>query len=325
MSAEETAAWPPAALPASTTPTGWAGPVAFVALAIALAWIVAIPVRLTGGLESPWFLPLSILMMLTPGAAALVVARFVDGEPRVWTRLGVVTPGSSWRRVLAWCAIALGVCLAAVVLALPVGAVLGVYPADFVGLSAFRAALDAQLEAAGAPPVEIPVAALLAGQLVTVVVGSVVNTLPALGEELGWRGYLVPRLLRLGTVPAILTSGVVWGVWHAPLLVLGYNYPLAPPGVAIAAMCGMTTVMGAVLAWVRLRSGSVWPAAVGHGTINAAAGLSLVLAQEGATVDTAQATILGWSGWILPAAFVVVLLVRGAFAAPSPSALRGAH
>lgn len=324
MSAQETGTRPPA-VPLGPPPAGWAGPVAFVVLAIALAWLVVIPLRLTGGLASPWFVPLSILMMFTPGIAALVAVRFVDGERRVWARLGVVSPGVPWLRVLAWCAIALGVCLAAVLLALPVGAWLGVYPADFVGLSGLRTLLDAQLEAAGAPPVEIPLAVLLVGQLVNVVIGSVLNTLPALGEELGWRGYLFPRLLRLGAVPAILVSGVVWGVWHAPLLVLGYNYPGASPGVAIAAMCGMATVMGAVLAWVRLRSASVWPAAVGHGTINAAAGFSLVFAQAGATVDTAQATILGWSGWILPAAFVVVLLVRGGFAGPSPNAPRGGH
>ncbi len=207
------------------SPAGRRGPVAFTVLAVALAWLVALPLYLTGGQASPWFLPVSLLVMLTPGVAALMTVRFVDRERRVWTRLGVVTPGGSPARILGWAAVALGVCVAIVLVALPVGALLGVYPADFTGLSGLRAVVDEQLEAVGAPPLEVPVAALLVGQLVNVVIGAVVNTVPALGEELGWRGYLFPRLLRLGTVPALVVSGVVWGVWHAPLLWSGWIVP----------------------------------------------------------------------------------------------------
>jgi len=300
----------PRRTPLGPAPTGWRGPVVFVVVAFGLSWLVALPLYLTGGLASPWFLPVSLLVMWTPGLAALVAVRAVDGERRAWTRLGVVSPGRSPWRIVAWAGIALGVALALVLVALPVGAALGVYPADFAGMSGLRALVDDQLAAAGAPPLEIPLAVLLVGQAVNVVIGAVINTLPALGEELGWRGYLFPRLLRLGTVPAVVVSGVVWGLWHAPLLLLGYNYPGASPLVAVAAMCGMTIVLGGVLAWVRMRSGSVWPAAVGHGAINAAAGFSLLFAQAGATVYTTQATILGWSGWIVPAVLVVVLVAR---------------
>ncbi len=310
MNASVRATVTPRHAPLGPPPAGWSGPVVFTALAMALAWLVALPVHLTGGLTSPWFVPVSLLVMVTPGVAALVAVRFVDRERRVWTRLGAVTPGGSPARILGWAAVALGVCVAMVLVALPVGALLGVYPADFTGLSGLRAVVDEQLEVVGAPPLEVPVAALLVGQLVNVVIGAVINTVPAVGEELDWRGYLFPRLLRLGTVPAIVVSGVVWGLWHAPLLVLGYNYPGTSPAVAIAAMCGMTTVMGAILAWVRMRSNSVWPAALGHGAVNAAAGFTFVLAEAGSTVDTTQASILGWSGWIVPTAVVVVLVVR---------------
>jgi membrane protease YdiL (CAAX protease family) len=144
-----------------------------------------------------------------------------------------------------------------------------------------------------------------------VTLGAAIATIPAFGEELGWRGYLFPRLLRLGPVSAIVISGVVWGAWHAPLLLLGYNYPGATPLQSVAAMCAMCTVTGALLGWVRLRSASVWPAAVGHGTINAAAGFVIVFRQAGAPVDTTQASILGWSGWIVPLAMVAVLLLAG--------------
>src|SRR5436305_814196 len=50
----------------------------------------------------------------------------------------------------------------------------------------------------------------------------------AFGEQWGWRGYLLPRLLPLGQWPALLLSGAIWGLWHAPVILLGYNYPQHP-------------------------------------------------------------------------------------------------
>ena len=129
----------------------------------------------------------------------------------------------------------------------------------------------------------------------------------------GWRGWLLPKLMPLGAGPAVLISGVIWGLWHAPLILLGYNYPTAPGWLAVLSMCGMCIVVGGVFGWLRIRSGSVWPAALAHGAFNAAAGLSLLVVAAGDIVDPTQATILGWSGWIVPALLVVVLIATGRF------------
>src|SRR5690606_9346970 len=51
-----------------------------------------------------------------------------------------------------------------------------------------------------------------------------VNALAAFGEELGWRGFLMPALRQHGTWPALLISGALWGLWHAPIILLGYNF-----------------------------------------------------------------------------------------------------
>lgn len=300
---------------------GTVGPLVFAALAIGLGWLVALPLHLGDGLESPAFGVLAIVFMCTPAIAALVTARFVAGTRGVWRSLGAwpLAPAS---RLLAWLAVAFGVCLAVVLAALPVGALLGVYPADFVSLSEFAALVDGQLAAAGLPAGSQPVLGLALVQLAMIVPASLVNMFPAFGEELGWRGCLYPRLRRLGAAPAVVVTGVVWGVWHAPLLLLGYNYPGAEPALAIAAMCGMCIVLGGVLAWLRERSGSVWPAALGHGVVNAAAGSTMVLfAAAGEPVDTLQAGILGWSGWIVPGILVVVLLAVGAYRGPRPRAV----
>jgi hypothetical protein len=140
------------------------------------------------------------------------------------------------------------------------------------------------------------VGAIVALQIATLPVAAVINLLPALGEEVGWRGWLLPKLMPLGTLPALLVSGVIWGLWHAPVILLGYNYPDAPGWLALTAMVGMCTVIGAVFGWLRLRSGSVWPAALAHAAFNGAAGSYLLFARAGEHVDTTQATVLGWSG-----------------------------
>ncbi|EPR75243.1 hypothetical protein ADILRU_2384 [Leifsonia rubra CMS 76R] len=290
----------------------------FMLLSFGLSWLIALPLWLGGGLANPFFPLVALAMMFTPAIAALVVVFFVEKHPDGRSRwralgLGSVRPVGRFLRYLA---LALVVPPALILAALLVGAVTGVYPADFVNFSGFQETVDAQLEALGQPSVAVPIGILVAAQFINVVIGSFINVLPALGEELGWRGWLLPKLLPLGIVPAILISGVLWGLWHAPLILLGYNYGAVPGGLALAAMVGMTIVIGAVFSWLRIRSESVWPAALAHGAFNAAAGFSLVFVMAGETFSPLNATILGWTGWLMPLVLVIVLLATGQFRAP---------
>ena len=114
---------------------------------------------------------------------------------------------------------------------------------DFSGL---RELVTRQLAAVGrgVDSLGMSMQVLAAVTLVQVVVGSLINTVPAFGEEVGWRGFLFPRLQELfGPVVAVVGTGVVWGLWHAPLILLGYNYP-SNPVLGLLAMCGMTTLFG---------------------------------------------------------------------------------
>lgn len=98
-----------------------------------------------------------------------------------------------------------------------------------------------------------------------------VGLLTALGEEIGWRGFLAPAFYRAGGFAwASLGTGIIWGIWHLPLLV-GSDYNAGTP-VWYGIACFMITVTGisVMLAWLRLRSGSLWPAALFHATHNAA-------------------------------------------------------
>lgn len=111
----------------------------------------------------------------------------------------------------------------------------------------------------------VPVSALLVASIL------VIRTIAtSLGEEIGWRGFLVPALAeRMTFLPMVLTSGLIWSVWHVPAI-LGTEYTSgAPAWFTIPCFTVMVVALSGITAWLRLRSGSIWPAVVLHGTHNA--------------------------------------------------------
>ena len=139
------------------------------------------------------------------------------------------------------------------------------------------------------------------------VIAPFVNGIFAFGEEFGWRGYLLPRLYdRIGTWPAIVSVGIVWGVWHAPLILLdGLNYPTHR-----WLGLGLTTIfciaMSAFFAALRLRSNSIWPSTLAHGALNAQASVVTVLLAPMEGVLNAPIGLLG----ALPFALAALVLLR---------------
>jgi membrane protease YdiL (CAAX protease family) len=100
-----------------------------------------------------------------------------------------------------------------------------------------------------------------------VVLGPVLALPIAFGEEYGWRGYLQGELIKLGRVRGILLVGVIWGLWHAPIIAMGHNYP-GYPVLGIFLMTLYTIGLGFFLGYAMLKSGSVWLAAFLHGLNN---------------------------------------------------------
>jgi membrane protease YdiL (CAAX protease family) len=134
-------------------------------------------------------------------------------------------------------------------------------------------------------------------------------TLPVmLGEELGWRGYLLPKLMPLGGRKAVLLIGVIHGAWHWPFFPMGYNYGFDRIGLPLVAAALLYLVVvilfSTFFAWLTLRSGSVWPAAVAHGTINNMADLmvSYMRTAPNTLVGPAPLGIIGMLGFALLAA-----------------------
>ena len=199
----------------------------FVAITFRLAWLVALPLWQGDGHFDAHFGTAALAMMFTPAVAPLVMVFIVERPPAKAHALGL-WPLKPVGRLLLGLGLGLVVPVALVLAALPIGAALGVYPADYENLSGFKMMLGAQLSTSGQGELPLSIEMLVALQFLNVLAGSVINLVPALGEELGCRGWLLPKLLRYGQVKAIVISGVIWGVWHAPLILLGYNYRLAP-------------------------------------------------------------------------------------------------
>ena len=107
--------------------------------------------------------------------------------------------------------------------------------------------------------------------------GTTVNAVFALGEEFGWRGYLLWELAPLGFWRASLAIGMIWGLWHAPVIVAGYNYP-SFPYVGVLAITIACISFSPVYTYLVLKAESVLAAAFLHGVFNGSAGIVIAFA-----------------------------------------------
>jgi uncharacterized protein len=108
---------------------------------------------------------------------------------------------------------------------------------------------------------------LIAGFLNTAIIGPLLGLLVAFGEEYGWRGYLQGELIKLGRIRGVLLVGLVWGIWHAPVVAMGHNYPGYPILGPIAFLI-FNLALAIILGYVMLKTNSVWLVAWMHGLIN---------------------------------------------------------
>lgn len=269
--------------PARRPGVSWTAVLVFVVIAYGLAWLVALPLWLHDGLRNPLISPLGFAMMATPAIGALAATRFVLRPAHPARFLGLV-PLRPWRRTVTYAALGfLGVQVLGVLAVLLAGA-LGVARVEF--------------------------GATTWSTLATIPLISLLIAVPALGEELGWRGFLLPALRPLGTWPALGLSGVIWGLWHAPLILLGYNYGLTS-ALGLVFMSVTTVLIGGIFGWLRMRSASVWPSTFAHGALNASSGLLLAALVPGAASVTPS--LLGWPGWCLLAVTIAVLAALGSY------------
>lgn len=165
------------------------------------------------------------------------------------------------------------------------------------------------------PPGVLGVAATFG---LVLLLGGTVNAVFGFGEEFGWRGYLLWELAPWGFWKASFAIGAVWGLWHAPVILAGYNYP-SFPNVGVAAMTVACLSFSPVYTYLVVRAESVLAAALCHGVFNGSAGLVVAYAvAEGAVLDELVASPVGAAGVL-----AFGLAAAGIALAGTPSLTRG--
>lgn len=275
----------------------------FLLLAFGLGWLAQIVLIWMIG-EAPeglaalggGILIAAVALMWPPAIGAFVARRWVE-------RSGFSDAGLKWpaRRYLliAWFGPAV-LALFALLLSLPI------YPFDPSFSSLVEMAAQSGQELPTAPGILVLVQVIAALTLAVPI-----NAIFAFGEEFGWRGYLLLRLVELlGFWPGVLSHGAIWGFWHAPIIYLiGYNYPGHNLlGVPMFIIFGV--LAGVLFAWMQFASGSVITPTIAHASLNAVAGIPLVVLRD---VDSAIAgAIHSPVGWIVLLVVIIVLVRRGA-------------
>lgn len=264
----------------------------YLLIAFTIAWTLFLLPLLVGEPGSSLRQTVSLVCwsvaMWAPGLAAILTTLLVEKQPLATLNLRRL--GEKKAYLWAW--------LLPLVLTLLAGLLTVLFGLGKLDLqfSAIRKAM----EQAGSPGVS-PALVIGIQVLIALTLGPLFNTLFGLGEELGWRGFLLPRLLPLGQFPAILISGAIWGIWHMPVILQGHNYPQHPVA-GVFLMIGFCILFGAILSWLYLRTSSPWAPALGHGSLNAIAGLPLMFMPG---VDLALGgTLTSLTGWIPLALFI---------------------
>lgn len=289
----------------------------FLTLTFGISWATALVIYLTGGLEDSPFLnianvPVSLALLLMATfymfgpALANIITRVITKESTQNLYLKPNFSQGHWLYFLAaWLLPGLLTIIGMVVFFV-------LFPGNY---DSNLSLLTAEMKATGAENFS-PWFVVAMQALQATLIAPVLNALPSFGEEFGWRGYLLPKLLPLGGRKASLLTGVIWGVWHWPLILMGYNYGssyFGAPFLGPLAMAWFCVVTSIVFGWMSIKADSVWPAVIGHGALNgiAALGLLFVQGEPNMLLGPTPVGLIGGVGFTILS--VILFLVPNAF------------
>ena len=269
----------------------------FLGITVLLSWPLFFSTLTLGDME-PQARQLTIqglwaVAMWGPGIAAIITTLFIAKMPFSSLRLNTLGP----KRFYLWAWL---LPVALTILGGVFTVLFGIAKLD-LNFTVMRTALES---APGGS--EIPVNVVVLSQsLFAITLAPLINMLFTMGEELGWRGFLLPRLLPLGQWQAALWSGVIWGVWHAPVIIQGHNYP-GYPVLGVFMMILFCILLGTIIAWLYINTKSPWVAALAHGSVNAIAGLPVLFFAPGFNIAFGG-TLAAPTAWIGMALFIAWL------------------
>ena len=292
----------------------------FLAITFGITWSVAAIAYLLGirNVKDEGFILLAAASMFGPAIAAIIQQRAIDRAP--WSGLGLPLKGTRWSVLGFTVLIGIAIVPMALLVIELLGDQLRITTFGSASVSSDRMSVALEEIAAASADAEairsqmgmiasVPAGFILLGSLLSAVFAAFTFNLPfMLGEELGWRGYLFQRTMHWRGLHRVLFTGAVWGLWHAPLIAMGHNYP-DHPVIGIGMMIGFCVIASFLFDWSRSRSRSIWSSCVLHGIINGSAGVMAMFAWNGHPLI---GTIVGVAGLIALAllALLIVILDR---------------
>jgi membrane protease YdiL (CAAX protease family) len=261
------------------------GIIAYILITFIMAWVLwEIPIRCGFSTTNPYFQFTLLPGAFSPAIAAVIVRKWI-------TREGFADAGlkpnlsRAWRYYLfAWL---LPLFVSAIIIGLVIA--FGIGSPDF--------SLQRAMEVLSW--VVIPIWLLQA----------LFFTFLLWGEEFGWRGYLQIRLFSERPLLAAVTTGIIWGIWHYPINLRGYNFP-EHPILGLLVFPISTIMLSIIFGWLRLRSGSVWPTCLAHSATNSIGGsLTMLVFYDGP--DLLFTGYLGLLGWIPLGALCLWIILTG--------------
>ncbi|MGO9482352.1 MAG: CPBP family intramembrane glutamic endopeptidase [Candidatus Kryptoniota bacterium] len=236
------------------------GIISFLIINFGLTYAIETALILSGyrftGFPRPYGILVLAAVMWVPAVSALLTIKFITHESITIAnfRVGALKPYITSALVVPACFIA----------TYALTWLLGLGQPDWQ-LSNFRASLASS----GVKISTMPSSTLLliAFFLAGLFLGPTINGIFGFGEEFGWRGYLLPKLMSLGKLKAYTIVGIIWGLWHAPIILIGFNYP-GYPLLGVAGMIVMTTAIGIYINEMTLQNRSSILAGWIHGSFN---------------------------------------------------------
>ena len=178
---------------------------------------------------------------------------------------------------------------------------LRMWPIAFFGTLAITVAATAAVWATPLASVTAPAGGIINSAVGLVIQVLILATTFALAEEIGIRGYLLPKLLPLGRKRALLVSGLVWATWHMPLIFLTSLIPLGNKVISVPLFYAAVVAASFFYGYLRLASGSLWPSSIAHAVHNSALGLMVAFTATSSPV-LVNNYLLGDSGILITVA-----------------------
>jgi membrane protease YdiL (CAAX protease family) len=284
----------------------------FIGLTFIINYLMVILFLVLGGKwDMTSSLTLGVAYMFVPMIVAIIVQKGIYKEP-LKEPLGISWKFNRWWLIAWLLPPAVAFAVSGISLLLP-----GVtYSPEMAGLmERFKDTMSPeQLQQMKDSITAFPVHPIWLVLIQGLIAGITINAVAGFGEELGWRGFLQNELNYLGFWKSSALIGVIWGIWHAPLILQGHNYP-QHPGAGVFMMTVFCLLLAPIFSFVRLKAKSVIAAAIIHGSLNATMGLSIMLVKGGDDL------LIGGTGL---AGFIVLALVNAGIFAYSRAAVKQA-